>query len=420
MTEFKELTIKDFAEVKGGKRLPKGNFVQDEPTHHPYIRVTDFEKDRLCEDNIKYITDEIFKKIKRYIITDKDVYISIAGTIGLVGIIPKHLNNANLTENAAKICNINNLMVKHKYLMYYLRSINGQYEIQSKVVGTSQPKLALYRIEEIKIKIPSIKSQEKIVDILSNYDDLIENNNKRIKILEEMAQKIYKEWFLDFKFPGYEATIFKQTDLVKIPSDWKIVLANQIANIYIGRTPSRKDFECFTTCKQDKKWVSIKDIGHSNEYIFNTSEYLTKNAIKKYNVPLIPKDTIILSFKLTVGKVTITTEEMTSNEAIAQFQIKDKELTPTNYLFLYLKHFEYNNLGNTSSIGNAINSTIVKNIPIIVPDKGVVQKFDKTVINIFNQIKNLSQQNINLKQARDILLPRLISGEIDVENMEVL
>ena len=286
--------------------------------------------------------------------------------------------------------------------------------------ATGRQRANLDEIKQIEVLDISLKNQQKIAKVLSNYDDLIENNNKRIKILEEMAQKIYKEWFIDFKFPGHETTTFKQTNLGKIPSDWKIDLANQIAEIYIGRTPSRKDFECFTTCKKDKKWVSIKDIGHSNEYIFDTSEYLTENAIKKYNVPLIPKDTIILSFKLTVGKVTITTEEMTSNEAIAQFQIKDKELIPTNYLFLYLKNFEYNNLGNTSSIGNAINSTIVKNMPIIVPDKGFVQKFDKTVINIFNQIKNLSQQNINLKQARDILLPRLISGEIDVENLEIL
>lgn len=307
------------------------------------------------------------------------------------------------------------------YLYYLISStIVKDPAIKSMSGATGRQRANLDEIKQIEVLDISLKNQQKIAKVLSNYDDLIENNNKRIKILEEMAQKIYKEWFIDFKFPGHETTTFKQTNLGKIPSDWKIDLANQIAEIYIGRTPSRKDFECFTTCKKDKKWVSIKDIGHSNEYIFDTSEYLTENAIKKYNVPLIPKDTIILSFKLTVGKVTITTEEMTSNEAIAQFQIKDKELIPTNYLFLYLKNFEYNNLGNTSSIGNAINSTIVKNMPIIVPDKGFVQKFDKTVINIFNQIKNLSQQNINLKQARDILLPRLISGEIDVENLEIL
>ena len=307
------------------------------------------------------------------------------------------------------------------YLYYLVSStIVKDPAIKSMSGATGRQRANLDEIKQIEVPDISLKNQRKIAKILSNYDDLIENNNKRIKILEEMAQKIYKEWFVDFKFPNHETATFKQTDFGEIPSNWEVVLANQIVDIYIGRTPSRKDFECFTTCNKDKKWVSIKDIGLSNEFIFDTSEYLTEDAIKKYNVPLIPKDTVILSFKLTVGKVTITTEEMTSNEAIAQFQIKDKEQIPTNYLYLYLKNFEYNNLGNTSSIGNAINSTIVKNMPIIVPSREVAQKFNENIINIFNETKNLTLKNTNLKQTRDLLLPRLISSEIDVENMEII
>ena len=262
--------------------------------------------------------------------------------------------------------------------------------------------------------------QRKITKFLSNYDDLIENNNRRIKILEEMAQKIYKEWFVDFKFPGHETTKFKDSPLGKIPNEWNVMNANSIANIFIGRTPSRKDFSCFTTNNKDKKWISIKDIGLSNEFIFKTSEYLTNEAIKKYNIPLIPKDTVILSFKLTVGKVTITTEEMYSNEAIAQFQIKDIKIISTFYLYLYLKNFEYTNLGNTSSIGNAINSSIVKNMSILIPKASILFQFNKNIDDLFNQIKILSIKNENLKQTRDILLPRLISGEINVENMEII
>lgn len=306
--------------------------------------------------------------------------------------------------------------------LYYLisSSIVKEPAIKSMSGATGRQRANLDEIKQIEVPDIKIKTQQKIAKILSNYDDLIENNNKRIKILEEIAQKIYKEWFVDFKFPGHETTIFKDTELGKIPTDWKVIKANEIANIYIGRTPSRKDFDCFTTCNKDKKWISIKDIGLSNEFIFNTSEYLTEDAIKKYNIPLIPKDTVILSFKLTVGKVTITTEEMTSNEAIAQFQIKDKEKIPTNYLYLYLKNFEYNNLGNTSSIGNAINSTIVKNMPIIAPPKKVIKEFNKNITSLFNQIKNLTLKNMILKQTRNLLLPRLISGDIDVENMEIV
>ena len=381
----------------------------------------------LTKNNISEIVlfkpsiDKIPSRAKRKVKVGDILYSTVRPNQKHYGYIDKEYDNL-LVSTGYIVIEPNNKIINGKYLYYYLtqdKIVNYLQTIAENTVAT-YPSISPKDIEDLVVDLPSLQNQNKMASILSNYDNLLENNNKRIKILEEIAQKIYKEWFVDFRFPGHETATFKQTDLGKIPSDWKIDLANQIAEIYIGRTPSRKDFECFTTCKKDKKWVSIKDIGHSNEYIFDTSEYLTENAIKKYNVPLIPKDTIILSFKLTVGKVTITTEEMTSNEAIAQFQIKDKELIPTNYLFLYLKNFEYNNLGNTSSIGNAINSTIVKNMPIIVPNKGVVQKFDKIIINIFNQIKNLSQQNTNLKQVRDLLLPRLISSEIDVENLNIL
>ncbi len=303
-----------------------------------------------------------------------------------------------------------------KYVYYFLKTL----DLKRFNSGAGVPTLNRNDLDTLKIKIHEKNEQLKIAKLLSNYDDLIENNNKRIKILEEMAQKIYKEWFVDFKFPGHETTTFKDSPLGKIPNEWNVMNANSIANIFIGRTPSRKDFSCFTTNNKDKKWISIKDIGLSNEFIFKTSEYLTNEAIKKYNIPLIPKNTVILSFKLTVGKVTITTEEMCSNEAIAQFQIKDIKIISTFYLYLYLKNFEYANLGNTSSIGNAINSSIVKNMSILIPKASILFQFNKNIDDLFNQIKTLSIKNENLKQTRDILLPRLISGEINVENMEVL
>lgn len=419
---MRQVKLKDITTKIGSGATPSGGKQSYKTTGIALIRSLNVFDLNFSYDELAYINDEQAKKLNNVTIEPDDILLNITGaSVARCCILPKNLLPARVNQHVS-IIRINKGLANPYFIQYLLVSPYYKQKLLSIAQGgATREALTKESIENFEIIIPKSKNtQDKIAKILSNYDDLIENNNKRIKILEEMAQKIYKEWFVDFRFPGHETTTFKQSELGKIPSDWKIDLANQIAEIYIGRTPSRKDFECFTTCKKDKKWVSIKDIGHSNEYIFDTSEYLTENAIKKYNVPLIPKDTIILSFKLTVGKVTITTEEMTSNEAIAQFQIKDKELIPTNYLFLYLKNFEYNNLGNTSSIGNAINSTIVKNMPIIVPNKGVVQKFDKIIINIFNQIKNLSQQNTNLKQVRDLLLPRLISGEIDVENLNIL
>ncbi|MDI6707433.1 MAG: restriction endonuclease subunit S, partial [Bacillota bacterium] len=215
------VTIGDIADVKGGKRLPRGMSVQDEPTAHPYIRVVDFTDDGLDRTNIKYITDSTYDKIKRYTISSEDIYISIAGTIGRVGIVPKDLSGANLTENAAKISNIDK-SYDRQFLVYYLRSPQGQAEIFSKIVGTSQPKLALFRIKEIRVPKVHLPTQRKIAAILSGYDDLIENNTRRIKNLEEMAQLIYREWFVKFRFPGHEKVRMVDSELGPIPEGWEV------------------------------------------------------------------------------------------------------------------------------------------------------------------------------------------------------
>ncbi|MDE2697667.1 MAG: restriction endonuclease subunit S, partial [Gemmatimonadota bacterium] len=136
------------AKVKGGKRLPKGMSVLDKATEHPYLRVVDFGDHGINRSDIKYIDAQTFDYIKRYTIDSSDIYISIAGTIGRVGVVPKDLSGANLTENAAKITDISE-DVDHRYLMYYLRSPIGQGAIRNRTGGTSQPKLALYKIADI-------------------------------------------------------------------------------------------------------------------------------------------------------------------------------------------------------------------------------------------------------------------------------
>lgn len=387
---------------------------------YPLIKGKDINQGYINFENCDYISlQDHLKVISRSKPEYSDIlFANIGNSIGDLAYVNTTRefsikNVALIKPDKSKIDNL--------YLYYYMLSPIFQDKIKSIKQGAAQPFISLNLLRNFEITIiNNIAIQNKIAKILSNYDDLIENNNRRIKILEEIAQKIYKEWFVDFKFPGHETAAFKDSPLGKIPKDWEVLKANNVADIFIGRTPSRKDFDCFTMNCKDRKWISIKDIGLSNVFIFQTSEYLTEDAIIKYNVPIIPKDTVILSFKLTVGKVAITTEDMCSNEAIAQFQIKDKQQLSTYYLYLYLKNFEYSNLGNTSSIGNAINSTIVKNMNILIPQRSILSEFNKSINSIFEQIKNLSIKNENLKQTRDLLLPHLISGEIDVENMEII
>jgi type I restriction enzyme S subunit len=236
---------------------------------------------------------------------------------------------------------------------------------------------------------------------------LIENYQKQIKLLEESAQRLYKEWFVDLHFPGHENT--KIVD--GVPEGWEKKKAMDFFIMSIGKTPPRAEKEWFTNSPSDVPWVSISDM-KDIMFVNGTNEYLTKEACEKFNVKIVPEGTILLSFKLTVGRVSIADIPVCTNEAIAHFR-KDG----TNwreYTLLYLRAFNYDSLGNTSGISKAVNSTIIKNMPFLMPSEILLNAFSDKVTSTFNNIRNLSSQIRHLTEARDRLLPKLMSGEIEV------
>lgn len=267
--------------------------------------------------------------------------------------------------------------------------------------------------DEITIEVPSIEEQEKIVGILNSLDSKIEINNKIISNLESQAQAIFKSWFVDFE--PFQDGEFVESELGMIPEGWEVKKVNEICDLKIGRTPPRKESEWFSL-KEGVKWVSIKDLGLSQMYISEVTEYLTEESIEKFNIPIVEENTLLLSFKLTVGRIAITTEKMCTNEAIAQF--KDP-LISTLFLFYYFKNFKFETLGNTSSIGNAVNSKIIKNIEVLVPPEKIVLKVMKMIEPLSICIRNLLNQNTKLAEMRDALLPKLMAGEIDVSNIKI-
>lgn len=193
--------------------------------------------------------------------------------------------------------------------------------------------------------------------------------------------------------------------------------ADEIANITIGKTPPRAKQECFSKDNKDVKWLSISDIGKCGVYAFDTTEKLTYNAINDYNVKIIPDNTIVLSFKLTVGRVAITNEKMATNEAIAHFNLYDDKFR--SYIYTYLRNFDYNKLGSTSSIATAVNSKIIKAMPIKIPDEESLEKFNKMADDILRVIRGNEKENIELEKLRDTLLPKLMNGEIDLNNIKL-
>lgn len=167
------------ADVKGGKRLPKGTTFSENITKHPYIRVTDFNAIGVSLEGLKYIDEDVYEKISRYTISSDDIYVSIAGSIGKVGIIPSCIDGANLTENAAKITNIKG--INQKYLCLFLKSEFAQYQMQSATIATTQAKLALFRIESLTFPLPPLSEQQRIVERIEELFAKLDEAKERLQ-----------------------------------------------------------------------------------------------------------------------------------------------------------------------------------------------------------------------------------------------
>ena len=334
-----------------------------------------------------------------------DILLTVVGSFGIPILITD--DTPFVFQRHIAILRPNPAVIDSRFLYYTMMSKSFYAQADAYAIGAAQRTISLTSLRRMKIAVPDLETQRKIADTLAPFDGLIDSNNKQIKILEQMAENLYKEWFVRFRFPGYESAEFENG----LPKGWEILQAQNIFDITIGRTPDRKQFDYFTNNENDALWVSISDM-KDNMFITRSSEYLTAEAISKVNMPMVEPNTVLLSFKLSVGRVAITTKLSCTNEAIAHFKSKDKELL--EYTYLYLKLFNYQNLGNTSAIGNAVNSTIIKKMKFVMPDRNLVEMFHNNAKNIFSEIKNLKHSNENLIQQRDLLLPRLMSGKLEV------
>ena len=370
------------------------------------------------EDAIRYLDSNLYTKWMKEKVNRGDILMTSEAPFGEL----LHWDSdEKIVLSQRLFCLRTNKKVDSKYLYYYMTTNRFQKELDARATGTTVRGLRQPQLLKCKIEYPPIKDQEAIANILSSMDEKIRVNNQINKTLENMAQAIFKQWFVDFEFPNEEGEPYKssggemfESELGMIPKGWEVKKSSDIANVNIGKTPPRKEKECFTLDPDDYKWISIKDLGNSGAYIFDSSEYLTKESIEKYNVKVVPDNTVVLSFKLTIGRVSITCGQMTTNEAIAHFNLSNKSKITTEYLYLYLKGFDYGKLGNTSSIANAVNSKIIKSMPIIVQDNKTIKTFSEVMESVFSKIKYTIKQSDKLIEIRDSLLPKLMSGEIRV------
>lgn len=272
--------------------------------------------------------------------------------------------------------------------------------IKSMVGSSGRQRVQQIVLETLKLPLPPYDEQKKIAAVLSALDEKISINRAINDNLQQQVLAMYRNKFIDTT--NAERTICR---------------ADEFFDISIGKTPPRKESQWFSNNPEDVTWVSISDMGSCGLYIRKSSERLTQEAVKRFNIKVVPDNTVLLSFKLTVGRIAITNGEMTTNEAIAHFKTDCKSIN--EYLYCYLRCFNFETMGSTSSIATAVNSKIIKGMPFVVPTNYELKEFHDIAAPMFAQIKANQNEIYNLTALRDTLLPKLMSGELDVSAVEL-
>lgn len=281
--------------------------------------------------------------------------------------------------------------------------------------GTNISNLNQDILGRLEVPLPPRPVQSRIASILSAYDDLIENNTRRMKILEEMAQMIYREWFVNFRFPGHEKTKMVESEMGPIPQGWQVARILDFGEIITGKTPSKERPEFFGT---DIPFIKLPDM-HGKVFVLDTAEHLSVLGQRHQAAKTIPPNTLCVSCIGTAGIVIITNRPSQTNQQINSVvlrSVKDREL-----LYFRLRDLRetINQYGANGVTMVNLNKTKFENLRVVRPPEGLLEHFHSCVSRMFEQIRNCEKCVAILSQTRDLLLPKLISDQISVEQSEV-
>lgn len=391
----------DYIRIKHGFAF-KGEFISSENNGVVLVTPGNFAigggfKEEKCKFFQAEYPDEYVLKPGDLIVTMTDLS-KQGDTLGYSARIPKS-ERVYLHNQRIGLVDVFNSDADKEYLYWFMRSGKYQKTVVATASGSTVKHTSPSRICEIEINLPPIDVQKKIAAVLSVLDSKIELNQRINENLERQVIMLFQQMFIKTE-----------------SSERRICRADEYFDISIGKTPPRKEPQWFSDNPVNCTWVSISDMGDCGLYISDSSEYLTHEAVEKFNVKIVPDNTVLLSFKLTVGRVAITDGNMTTNEAIAHFKTDKPEIN--EYLYCYLKNFNYQTMGSTSSIATAVNSKIIKGMPFIVPADEELFAFHEFAGPLFAMIKCNQQENVRLATLRDALLPKLMSGEIDVSTIQ--
>ncbi len=382
-----------------------GGRFTDEGIH--FIKVESIsEGGALIGDKLAFIDDDSNERLSRSQLQIDDVLFSIAGAIGRTYLVREADLPAN-TNQALAIVRFNQSLLLPTFGYYAMRDRRFQSEAMGRVVQTAQANVNLTQLSSSRISFPPLETQGKIASILSAYDDLIENNRRRIQLLEQAARLLYKEWFVYLRFPGHEHV--SSTD--GVPEGWEKKKITDVCETIGGGTPSTKVSEYW---EGDITWIVPSDITKNDCLVLLDSERkITEKGLRKSSAKMVPPYTILMTSRASVGFFALMDSEVCTNQGFINIIPHENELR------MYLL---FNLMSRVTEIrSNAKGTTYpeiskgrFRGMEVIVPSKTLVNEFAGFASDIILQVRRLKQSMFKLQAARDLLLPRLMNGEVVV------
>ena len=384
-----------------------GDCQGDDNSGFYFISCKDVKDGQINYSDARQITEKDFWDAhKRTMLEPNDILVTNSGTIGRMAFIRDTPKTSRTTfQKSVAVVKPNKEKVLPLYLYYQLQNYVADFINQSN--GSAQKNLLLSTMRAFKLHIHATKKeQQHIADILSAYDNLIENNQKQIKLLEEAAQRLYKEWFVDLRFPGHEMTPVVDG----VPKGWRYRTVAEFGDVITGKTPSTSKAEYYGGTIP---FVTIPDM-HNQVYPLLTEKTLTSTGADTQKNKFIPAKSILVSCIATVGLVNIAFEKCQTNQQINSVVLfRGKDLYFIYESMLRIKDL-LDNVGSNGATMTNVNKTKFSNIRIFCPPEPLIDAFYDFCAPVFDNILTLSKSTVNAQQARDRLLPKLMSGEIEV------
>lgn len=370
----------------------------------PVAMPKDIRNGRVDEGGIARIPEDKARQLSRHRLKTGNIVFPRRGEISKCAYISE--------EQAGFLCGTGCIKIetpeeklRSRFLFYFLGLRQSVEWLERNAVGTTMLNLNTNILGNLKVPLLAPKKQDEIIAVLSAYDDLIENNRRRIHLLEQAARLLYKEWFVRLRFPGHEHAQIRDG----VPEGWERKTAFEVMDVLSGGTPKTTNSSYWDG---DIPFFTPKD-ATDFAYTHDTEKSITEAGLKNCNSNLYPKDTVFITARGTVGKINLAQRPMAMNQSCYALVARP----PLNQQFLYfalvngVEQFRSRAVG---SVFDAIVRDTFKQIPFVVPDEKLITAFMEHISPMLAQIDNLSGQVRKLRKARDLLLPKLMNGEVAV------